>query len=231
MNILLFVFGTLLFIAGNQNPSGRNSIETNKTVVRDFIREFWNNAANSPATYFITCVCGERIEVTAADNESAVTRLIPAMDVHVASKEHPQVPKQLTREQKDGMVRATMRNRSAERFLAPDYIDHTIPPGMPQGIDGLHQMAVMFMAGFPDMRITVEDQIAEGDKVVSRVIMKGTNRGSFMNMPATGKEIVMRGVRIDRLAGGKIAEHWAVADQMSMMQQLGALPTPDQPNK
>jgi predicted ester cyclase len=76
------------------------------------------------------------------------------------------------------------------------------------------------------MHMTVEDLIAEGDTVVARVVIRGTHRGEYMGLPATGKQIEFSGFDCLRIVDGKFAEHWGTFDQLSMMQQLGALPAP-----
>ncbi|MCI0707073.1 MAG: ester cyclase [Ignavibacteriae bacterium] len=223
----------LLLITGSgtaQQSVSATTLNQNKVIVKSFIDEFWNTK-NTAGAYRITCVCGENVNVTADNYETAVTTMIPAMDKHVAAKEHPQVPKNLTPEMKNGMVRATMVNSVLEKFLSEKYIEHSLPPGMPQGAASAQMMAMMFKHAFPDLAIAIEDQIAEGDKVVSRVVLTGTNTGPFMEMPATNQQIRMTGIRIDRIANGKIVEHWAVADQMSMMQQLGVMPMTSEPKK
>ena len=224
MNTILTFSIVLLLFTNEQQPGGAMT-DKNKATVRNFISEFWNNQGAKEKEYTIACVCGEKVSVSAPTHETAVTSLIPAMDNHVAAKEHPEVPKNLSRDQKEGMVRATMKNSSADTYLSAQYIDHSLPPGIPPGITGFQMIAGTFKSAFPDIRISVEDQIAEGDMVVSRVLLKGTNTGSFMGAPPTNKQIVMPGIRIDRMEGGRIVEHWAVADQMSMLQQLGMAPT------
>jgi predicted ester cyclase len=76
---------------------------------------------------------------------------------------------------------------------------------------------------FPDMKITIEDQIAEGDKVVTRSRSRGTYQGELWGIPPTGKEVEVTSISMDRIEGGKIAEHWTHADQLGMMQQLGVM--------
>jgi steroid delta-isomerase-like uncharacterized protein len=114
---------------------------------------------------------------------------------------------------------------TASQILAPDVVNHI--PGMPdlRGLEGDQQLNLMFRGGFPDARITVEDMVAEGDKVVTRLTYRGTHTGAFQGMPATGKSFAMSGMHIARLAGGKVAEAWGVPDMMGLMQQLGAIPT------
>jgi steroid delta-isomerase-like uncharacterized protein len=115
----------------------------------------------------------------------------------------------------------------ADEIVAEDFVDHNPPgPGIPPGREGLKQVFTTFRSAFPDLRMRVEDQIAEGDKVVSRLTVSGTNQGDFMGMPATGKSASIGVVDILRFEGGKITERWGEADFMGMMQQLGHAPTP-----
>ncbi len=109
-------------------------------------------------------------------------------------------------------------------FVAPTVIDHSLPPGVPEGIEGVRQAIGMFVSAFPDMHITVEDLIAEGDKVVARWSLHGTHQGASLGMPPTGKQFTMPGVSIVRLEGGKSVEQWVLHDQLGMLQQLGLIP-------
>ncbi len=109
-------------------------------------------------------------------------------------------------------------------LVAPDYVDHGAPPGLPPGLEGLKASMAAFRAGFPDAHVTVEDQVAEGDMVASRITWGGTFEGEFMGMEPTGKKAEVGGITIHRLAGGKLAEEWDVHDMMGMMQQLGVIP-------
>ncbi|MGH7601513.1 MAG: ester cyclase, partial [bacterium] len=89
----------------------------------------------------------------------------------------------------------------------------------------------MFRTAFPDLQVTVEDIIAKGDKVWVYTTMRGTNKGEFMGMPATGKKIEVKGIDIVRFVNGKAVEHWGVSDDLTMMQQLGMIPMPGQEMK
>lgn len=113
-----------------------------------------------------------------------------------------------------------------DELLAPDFVHHT--PGVPSDREGLKQMLPMFRAAFPDLQITTEDLIAEGDKVVDRVTIRGTHLGELMGIPASGKSIAVTETHIARIAGGKIVERWGEWDQLGLMQQIGAIPASDQ---
>ncbi len=115
-----------------------------------------------------------------------------------------------------------------DTFIDPNQIDHNAPPGMPGGIEGARQVVAMFWTAFPDLHVTVEDMIAEGDKVVARVTFSGTQQGAFMGIPPTGKHATWKVIDINRIAGGKSVEHWMEMDALGMMQQLGVIPAPGQ---
>jgi steroid delta-isomerase-like uncharacterized protein len=108
-----------------------------------------------------------------------------------------------------------------DQFATPNFIDHQLPPGMPAGREGIKAFVTGFRAAFPDLHYTLDDAIAEGDKVVSRSTARGTMRGDFMGMPASGKTATWQEIHITRFAEGKAVEHWAVVDQYSMLAQLG----------
>lgn len=96
----------------------------------------------------------------------------------------------------------------------------------PQGLPGVKALITSLRTAFPDLNATVDEQIAEGDKVVSRVTMSGTHQGEFMGMPATGKSFTIPGVSIWEVRGDMLISEWVTWDSMSMMQQLGLVPAP-----
>jgi steroid delta-isomerase-like uncharacterized protein len=111
-----------------------------------------------------------------------------------------------------------------DRYLAPDYVDHLVPPGVPPTRDGFRQFISAFFAGLPDIHYTIEDVLADGDKVAVRLTAQGTQRGEFMGIPATGKQATWGEMHIGRMQDGKIVEHWGQIDNMGMLQQLGVIP-------
>ena len=113
-------------------------------------------------------------------------------------------------------------------YFAPTVIDHSLPPGAPGGIEGVRQTIGMFVSAFPDLHLTVEDLIAEGDRVVARWTLRGTHQGASLGMPPTGKQFTMPGISVVRLDGSKSVEQWVVHDQLGMLQQLGLIPAPAQ---
>jgi predicted ester cyclase len=116
-----------------------------------------------------------------------------------------------------------------DEVMAADFVEH-VPamPGLPTGVAGVKAIAAAMREAFPDFRYTVEDEMAEGDRVMHRVTGRGTMTGSLMGMPPTGRQATWTEIHIGRVAGGKVVEHWAAFDMFGMMQQLGLLPMPGQ---
>ena len=85
-------------------------------------------------------------------------------------------------------------------------------------------MTMMFRTAFPDFNVSIDDMIAEGDKIVARTTWKGTQKGEFMGIPSSGKRVSFSVIDIIRISGGKFVEHWGLMDNSAMMQQLGAVP-------
>jgi steroid delta-isomerase-like uncharacterized protein len=110
-----------------------------------------------------------------------------------------------------------------ERF-ASDYVGHA--PGKIEGPEGVKQFVSAMRNAAPEIHI--EDQIAEGDKVVTRWTAGGRHEGEFQGIPPTGNQVSITGITIFRIANGKIIEGWTNADRLGLMQQLGAVPAPGQ---
>jgi len=109
---------------------------------------------------------------------------------------------------------------------ATDFVAHA--PGMPGPLNGdeWQQFIGMFFGGFPDMRLEVEDIVAQGDRVAVRWTFHGTHQGEFFGIPPTDTQVTMSAIEINRVEDGKVAEHWVELDQLGMLQQLGAIPSP-----
>ena len=107
-----------------------------------------------------------------------------------------------------------------------DYVEDDPPPGMGPGREGLRQWLAGWITAFPDVRWTIEEQIADDDRVWSRSTWQGTNQGSFLGIPPTGKKITVAAWTIDRFTDGKIAESRIIMDTFGMMQQLGVISAP-----
>jgi steroid delta-isomerase-like uncharacterized protein len=115
------------------------------------------------------------------------------------------------------------------RQLADDFVEHDETPGIPPTKAGVVQYFQMMLKAFPDLRMEVQDVIAGGDKAVARVRVVGTHQGEFMGIPASGKSASVNLIDITRFNDDGLArEHWGVADLLSLMQQLGVIPSPGQ---
>lgn len=117
----------------------------------------------------------------------------------------------------------------AQELLADAYVGHMT--GSPAPLDRAGWLAFFreFRVAFPDAQFTIEDMIAEGDRVVMRLTMRGTHRGVFNGIAATGKSVVVAGTSIERVADGRIVEGWVTNDALGLLQQLGVLPGPPAP--
>ena len=116
-----------------------------------------------------------------------------------------------------------------DEILVKDHVNSgpgTIP-GLPNGPEGSKQFVTAYRNAFPDVHFTIDDQIAEGDKVMTRWTAQGTHQGELAGLPATGKSSTVTGITVHRLVEGKIAESWGIFDEFGMMQQLGAIPMPE----
>ena len=112
-----------------------------------------------------------------------------------------------------------------DELFAADVILHEAPPGALSGAEGVKQVVAGYRAAFPDLHFTIEDLIAEGDRVVNRWSLTGTHKGELMGIPPSGKQVTSTGISIVRIADGKIVEIWGASDQLGLMQQLGAVPS------
>jgi len=131
--------------------------------------------------------------------------------------------KALVRRWLDAMDRGDLE--AVDDLIAPDYVDHSPPiPGLPPGKEGIRAANLLLAAAFTDVVHTVEEQIASGDKVMTRVITRGTFSGEFLGVPPTGKEVEITGIAVHRVAGGQLVEHWAQVDMAGFMHQIGAAP-------
>lgn len=118
--------------------------------------------------------------------------------------------------------------------------DFSIRQGLLARLECNRQLAEMYFTAFPDLRVTIDDQVSEGDKIVTRWTARGTHQGELtggippmlnlvglQRIAPTGKEVTITGVAVDRISNGKITEHFGVHDSLGMMQQIGAFPTTD----
>jgi len=120
---------------------------------------------------------------------------------------------------------AFVHRRDAEtvrKQLAPDFVDHEMPPGTPSGADAALRCREMMHSAFPDLRVKIEDMVAEGDLVAVRASWTGTHRGSFplLNLAPTNRSFVLTGMVFWRIRDGQIVERWATLDRLGLQQQL-----------
>jgi steroid delta-isomerase-like uncharacterized protein len=112
------------------------------------------------------------------------------------------------------------------KLVADDFVEHEEMPGLAPTKDGVLDLFRMLRGAFPDMNMSAEDILVSGDKAVARVRSTGTHRGDFLGIPATGKPVDIQLIDIMRFNdAGLVCEHWGVTDMMSLMQQIGAVPT------
>jgi predicted ester cyclase len=131
---------------------------------------------------------------------------------NVSSEEN----KAVVRREQEELWNHTGNLDAAEEIFAPDYVE------------AAKQEAADFRRGFPDVVSTIEDLMAEGDKVVARWRSRATHRGEYMGIPPTGKEVEFTGISVYRIEGGRIAESWNSEDQFGLLRQIGAVPEPGQ---
>jgi len=118
---------------------------------------------------------------------------------------------------------------AAGQFFWEDMVEQVPFPGQGPGLAGLKDVLRGLRAAFPDMHWTIQEQIAQGDKVLTRFEWTGTHRGAFLGVPATDRAVRVWGMVIDRLEGGKIKETRILMDTLGLMMQLGVVPPPPTP--
>jgi len=119
------------------------------------------------------------------------------------------------------------RLERADEFVAWDYLDHAALPEQGPGLEGAKQQRwAVYFAAVPDLHATIDDLVAEGDKLTVRFTVEGTQQGKLLGVPPTGKHFRVSAICIYRLAEGKFAETWEQTDLLGLMQQLGVLPAP-----
>jgi predicted ester cyclase len=111
-----------------------------------------------------------------------------------------------------------------EEFVATDFIDHAALPGLPPGREGFRQAVLAWRHAFPDIALTVDTLVAEGDTVAIAWTGRGTHRGELMGIPPTGIGGQVIGISFNRIADGRVAERWGNSDDLGLMQQLGVIP-------
>jgi steroid delta-isomerase-like uncharacterized protein len=114
-------------------------------------------------------------------------------------------------------------------LVAPDFVNHhSIATGEAShsiGVENFRQEIMRLRSVFPDIAMTTIHLLADGDKVIEHFQVRGTHKGEFMGIPATGKKVEYSGITIGRVANGKLAERWNITDRYGLLQQLGATPS------
>jgi predicted ester cyclase len=117
-----------------------------------------------------------------------------------------------------------------DAFFIPDFINHLETPDNSSETNAVERAKDVFrqmFSAFPDLHVTIQDQVAEGDRVVTRKLFQGTHQGTFLGIAPTGRPIAFAVIDILRLEDGKVVEHWAIQDRLALMQQLGVVPAPE----
>ncbi len=117
-----------------------------------------------------------------------------------------------------------------DEVTAPNHVSHdpASPEDVGGGVEGTRRFVEMYRSAFPDTQMSVEDVIAEGDKVVTQWTVRATHQGELMSIPPSGNRVEVRGISIDRIESGKFVETWSNYDVLGMMQQIGAIPSAEQ---
>jgi steroid delta-isomerase-like uncharacterized protein len=111
-----------------------------------------------------------------------------------------------------------------DEYLAPGFVDHSALPGFPDTRDGVRALFGALRQAFPDLQAEIHEQIAQGDRVVTRKTLRGTHQGDLFGVPASGRRVAFDVIDILRVDGGRITDHWNVLDQFALMTQIGAIP-------
>ena len=113
---------------------------------------------------------------------------------------------------------------AVDELVSSDVVLHLSKPGADiHGREGVRQFYATLQAAFPDIHFTIEDQIADGDKVVTRWTCRGAHKGEYQGISPTGKQISVAGIDIDRITNGRVVECWPILDELGMLQQLGVV--------
>ena len=135
----------------------------------------------------------------------------------------------MTKQENETIVRRTWEElfnkgnlAAADELIAANFKNHAAP-GAPAGPASFKQLVTFYRSAFPDAQFTIEDVLADGEKVVMRNTFSGTHRGPFMGIAPTGRRVSQEQIHIVHVASGQVVEHWAVRDDLSLLQQLGVV--------
>lgn len=141
----------------------------------------------------------------------------------MSAKENKALERRLFEESNKGKAAALA---VIDETCATNFVLHDATGMDIHGLKDLKQYESELFSAFPDLHHTIDDMVAEGDKVAVRFTLTGTHKGAYMGIPATNKKLTIWAISIDRIVGGKFVESWLRMDTLSMMQQLGLVPTP-----
>jgi len=113
-----------------------------------------------------------------------------------------------------------------EELVSPDFVEHTLQPGVAPTREGFKQSAIALKKAFPDLRYTVEDSIETPDRIVHRLTASGTMKADYMGMRATNKRATWTEIHIGKVANGRLTEHWGLVDQLGLLVQLDIVQNP-----
>jgi steroid delta-isomerase-like uncharacterized protein len=139
--------------------------------------------------------------------------------IMIASDENKAIVRRLVEEAQGGGQLDVI-----DELMSSDFVDHCPVPGIPATREGVKQIFGMFHAALPDLHVTIHDQIAEADRVMTRKTLSGTHQGDLFGIPPTGKAVDIHVIDILRLCDGRITDHWNLVDQQGLLQQLGMAP-------
>jgi predicted ester cyclase len=109
-----------------------------------------------------------------------------------------------------------------DELLAPDFVEHqAFPPEIPRNREGVKHIYSLYYRAFSDIQVTIDEMIAEGDKVVCILTVQATHTDEFMGIPPTGKRVMFQAIDAFRIAGALVMEHWGISDRLTLLQQLG----------
>jgi steroid delta-isomerase-like uncharacterized protein len=113
---------------------------------------------------------------------------------------------------------------AVDEYLSPDFVDHSVPAGLPPTREGVKLQFGMFLAALPDLHAIIHDQVADADKVVTRKTLRGTHQGDLLGIAPTGKTLEIEVIDILRVVDGRITDHWNLVDMLGVLRQLGVAP-------
>lgn len=173
-----------------------------------------------------------RTLLAAALLASAAAQAAPAADATLPQPAHVVQDRSLSQARRQAMTLAARRyfafwntgdESDARLALSPAFVDRTLPPGRPQGVDGPLFASKTFRAAVPDLKAEVQEMLVVGDRVIARLRFTGHYTGSFMGKAGEGQAVDFIATDIYRIEGGRIAENWHLEDNLTLLQQLGVV--------